>query len=122
MSYSRFGYADVYVFMSVGGHLECCGCILGDEWAFDSTQAMVDHLSIHRDAGHHVPDIEPDLWRDDAQNFPKSCSSGHVWGAPYRPFPDHADLSFIERVRCTDCDWESSWPNPIRTRDEAATS
>jgi len=30
MSYARFGWdgSDVYVFMHVSGHLECCACIL----------------------------------------------------------------------------------------------
>lgn len=70
MAYARFSYADVYVFMSTSGHLECCGCKLGDEWAFDSTQAMVDHLAEHRAAGHNVPDgIEADLWADDRENW-----------------------------------------------------
>lgn len=70
MAYARFSYADVYVFMSTSGHLECCGCALGDEWEFGSTQAMVDHLAEHRAAGHDVPDgIEADLWADDRENW-----------------------------------------------------
>lgn len=63
MAYARFSYADVYVFMNVSGHLECCGCLLSDQWKYDSTQAMVDHLAEHRSAGHDVPDgIEAELW------------------------------------------------------------
>jgi hypothetical protein len=70
VSYARFGYADVYVFMSTTGHLECCGCILGDQWVYGSTQAMVDHLAEHRAAGHSVPDgIEQELWADDQENW-----------------------------------------------------
>lgn len=70
MSYARFSYADVYVFMSTSGHLECCGCILGDQWAYDSTQAMVDHLAEHRAAGHDVPDgIEQQLRQDDRKSW-----------------------------------------------------
>lgn len=70
MSYARFSNADVYVFMSTAGHLECCGCLLGDKWAFDSTQAMVDHLAEHRAVGHDVPHgIEADLWEDDRINW-----------------------------------------------------
>lgn len=70
MAYSRFSYCDVYVYMSVRGHLECCGCILGDQWVFDSTQAMVDHLAEHRAAGHDVPDgIEDELRADDRANW-----------------------------------------------------
>jgi len=70
MSYARFSDADVYVFMSSAGHLECCGCILGDPGRFDSTQAMVDHLAEHRAAGHSVPaTIEAELWADDRENW-----------------------------------------------------
>lgn len=70
MAYARFSNADVYVFMSVNGHLECCGCSLGDEWSFGSTQAMVDHIAEHRAAGHDVPaDLEADLWADDRDNW-----------------------------------------------------
>ncbi len=70
MSYARFGCGDVYVFMSTSGHLECCGCILGDQWSFASTQEMVDHLAEHRAAGHAVPDgIEDELWEDDRENW-----------------------------------------------------
>ena len=93
MSYSRFSFADVYVFMCVSGSLECCGCTLQErEWVddpswpflkgylkpvgeivenrFDTTRGMVDHLALHRAAGHDVPDgIEDSLWRDDAENF-----------------------------------------------------
>lgn len=70
MAYARFSFADVYVFMSSSGHLECCGCSLGDQWAFDSTQAMVDHLAEHRAAGHDVPDgIEAELRADDRENW-----------------------------------------------------
>lgn len=70
MAYSRFSYADVYVFMSTSGYLDCCGCILGGPSAFDSTQAMVDHLAEHRAAGHDVPDgIEAELWEDDRDNW-----------------------------------------------------
>jgi hypothetical protein len=74
MSYARFSYADVYVFATnTSDHqvaLECCGCLLGDDWMFYSTQDMVDHLAKHREAGHMVPDgIEADLWADDDDNF-----------------------------------------------------
>ena len=70
MAYARFGYSDVYVFMNTGGYLDCCGCILGSEGQFFSTQAMVDHLADHRAAGHDVPPgIEEELWEDDRDNW-----------------------------------------------------
>jgi hypothetical protein len=80
MSYARFGWdnSDVYVYMSVSGFLECCGCLLvplKDE--FDapvfygrSTQEMIDHLKRHEEAGENVPqDIYESLWEDDKENF-----------------------------------------------------
>ena len=72
MSYCRFSFADIYIFMSTDGYLECCACILhdGGSQTFDSTQAMVDHIAEHRAAGHDVPDgIEADLWEDDQENW-----------------------------------------------------
>jgi hypothetical protein len=66
VSYARFGDdSDVYVFMAVTGHLECCGCRLlpmstdGDPDAQDcfySTTALIDHLRKHQAEGHRVPD------------------------------------------------------------------
>lgn len=95
MSYARFGAdgSDVYVFFSVDHMLECCGCRLqkwmwvdGDELTpgsrlepvgeivpdtFGSTAEMEAHLQRHIAEGHHVPDyVIPDLWADDATNFP----------------------------------------------------
>lgn len=70
MSYSRFGYADVYVFMNVGGYLSCCGCWLSDREDYYSTADMIAHLAEHRAAGHDVPDgIEDELLADDHANF-----------------------------------------------------
>lgn len=93
MAYARFSYADVYVFMNTGGFLDCCGCILQQrEWVDDpdmpilkgylkavepiietmfyDTAGMVEHLALHRAAGHDVPDgIEAELWADDHENW-----------------------------------------------------
>lgn len=80
MSYARFGWggSDVYVFFNTGGYYECCFCALQDrefikdegdsfwggyfrnvgeeiETQFDSAEEMVDHLMLHRGAGHYVP-------------------------------------------------------------------
>ena len=104
MSYARFSETcDVYVYMDVNGTLACCGCILGKmPWYYDSTQAMVDHLAEHRAAGHDVPDIEPELWADDEENFPPQCAGGHDWGEPYVPYPD---WQWLKRVDCRRCGW-----------------
>jgi len=67
---------DVYVFMHVGGFLECCMCLLLDEsgegWGFqaDSTEKMISHLKEHEKAGHKIPsDIYDNLRADDKENF-----------------------------------------------------
>lgn len=55
MSYARFGpESDVYVYASVAGHVECCGCLIGDQWDFYSPEDVVTHLSEHVTAGHKV--------------------------------------------------------------------
>lgn len=58
MSYARFAEdSDVYVFLAIGGHLECCGCSLRPRiWEYDSTDALLVHLDEHKAAGHDVPD------------------------------------------------------------------
>jgi hypothetical protein len=61
VSYARFGWdnSDVYVFLSVGGHLECCGCVLAEYRTsprFTTTAEMIQHLDKHRETGHTVPD------------------------------------------------------------------
>ena len=78
MSYARFGWdgSDVYVFMHVGGWLECCTCILSHEsWeSFQAgdTKTMADHLKKHENAGHQVSrDIYDALWEDNKENFGK---------------------------------------------------
>ena len=76
MSYARFGWdkSDVYVFMNVGGYLECCLCALSDEdfWNFNTyhTSDMILHLRDHELAGHNVPaHVYIDLANDDERNF-----------------------------------------------------
>jgi hypothetical protein len=72
MSYSRFSDSDVYVFMGSDA-LCCCGCFLGKQWDFYSTQSMVDHLEEHIKQGHDVPyTLISELWFDDKANFPYS--------------------------------------------------
>lgn len=76
MSYARFGWdgSDVYVFVSVGGWIECCACILHEEdWASfqaKETQEMVDHLKKHQESGHHVPEsVFERLWEEHEENM-----------------------------------------------------
>lgn len=56
MAYARFSDCDVYVFLSVSGHLECCMCSLGPDLLAPNTAEMLAHLQRHREAGHDVPD------------------------------------------------------------------
>lgn len=65
MSFCRFGEADVYVFLAVSGHLECCGCSLGEDWEYRTTDDMIAHLEVHRSRGHHVPEHVFDRLRDE---------------------------------------------------------
>lgn len=75
MSYARLGEGDVYVYASTGGGVVCVMCSFGDmletTYKAESTQEMVDHLAAHERAGDRVPERTiPELWRDDAENFP----------------------------------------------------
>jgi len=79
MSYCRFIEGDVYVFLDVGGYLNCCGCILQErEWIDDETRPiikgylksigeiietkfyttadMLKHLELHQEKEQYVPD------------------------------------------------------------------
>jgi hypothetical protein len=73
MSYARFGAdSDVYVFESVEGVFECCGCrlharglaphliashpqMLWEGWRCASRTEMISHLLSHREDGDEVP-------------------------------------------------------------------
>jgi hypothetical protein len=58
MSYVRFGQdSDVYVFHSVYGGYECCGCHLNPDRGFNSKtiSGAIAHLQVHIAAGHKVP-------------------------------------------------------------------
>ena len=66
MSYARFGSGDVYVLRTFGKNpFMCCACRLEpkssstNDWFGDflcrSQEEMIDHLLIHREAGHKVP-------------------------------------------------------------------
>ena len=76
MSYSRFGEADVYVYLDVSGYLTSCACSIVDEqdvWgnfrAYD-TEAMVSHLKEHRKNGERVlTDTIERLWADHEENM-----------------------------------------------------
>ena len=76
MSYSRFGEADVYVYLDVSGYLNCCACnivetqdVWGNFRAYD-TETMVGHLKEHRKNGDKVlTDTIERLWEDHKENM-----------------------------------------------------
>jgi len=59
MSYARFGWdgSDVYIYLDVGGYLSCCACRFHPEIRehFETTDAMIEHLERHVEAGDTVP-------------------------------------------------------------------
>jgi hypothetical protein len=54
MSFERFSTSDVYIFEHVGGFIQCCGCIMGDDWDYSTPREMLAHLNKHEDAGHDI--------------------------------------------------------------------
>jgi len=60
----RFGDdSDVYVFYSIRGGLECCGCRLSasSEFIAGDEAEMIAHLEQHKTAGHRIP---PEAFED----------------------------------------------------------
>ncbi len=59
MSYARWGgNSDVYVYAHYQGHVECCGCVLGDaslNTRLHSAEAVVAHMREHVATGDRVP-------------------------------------------------------------------
>jgi hypothetical protein len=48
--------SSVYIFESVYGGIECCGCSLeGKSFNAKSTAGMIRHLRRHKKMGHHFP-------------------------------------------------------------------
>lgn len=92
MSYVRWGSegSSVYVFLNVGGWLDCCGCRMreGHVQCF-TTEDMLAHLREHRDRGDCVPQFCFDgLTEDQEANdewIRSTWDSGYVRGSstPY---------------------------------------
>lgn len=57
MSFERFSTSDIYMFESVEGCIECCGCLLAD-WdtdyfpQFKTPREAINHLNRHEEIGH----------------------------------------------------------------------
>lgn len=50
--------SDVYLYRSVYGGVECCGCLLAEDvisQTFNTADELMVHLGEHVKAGHHVP-------------------------------------------------------------------
>lgn len=74
MSYARFSEtSNVYVYAHYQGFIECCGCILGDDWSFHSIPEIVAHMQAHVEAGHTIPDylLDPETYDED--DFTAMC-------------------------------------------------
>lgn len=68
MSFARFSdTSDVYVFAHYQGFVQCCGCLLGDDWDHYDCESLIAHLQEHVEAGHKVPVVllDPTFYDDD---------------------------------------------------------
>jgi hypothetical protein len=65
------GRSDAYIFESVEGHWECCGCWLADdEWRYcaSTKELMLVHIAEHRAAGHIIPEsVDEELRQEIAE-------------------------------------------------------
>lgn len=115
MSYSRFSNADVYVFLDVGGFLNCCGCWLNEPGMFTATEDMLLHLDKHRQAGHVVPQHvfdalkeeaeDNDAWMDDCANGMCSYCEGSGICRDYAPHNVKGFCILCQGTkRCYHCD------------------
>jgi hypothetical protein len=94
MSYARFkgderaardgtSPSDVYVYLDVGGFLNCCGCNLdaGEIWAdhrFYTTADMIAHLEKHVERGQRVP---ARCW----EGLRRDARENDAWIAAWKP-------------------------------------
>lgn len=89
MSYCRFLEADIYLFWSSSGGIECCACLLGrrkkgalfpNSQSFETFKQALEHVADHRDAGHHVPlDVDARIIEDALEHGPKvPRSKAHI--------------------------------------------
>jgi hypothetical protein len=112
MSYARFSTtSSVYVYAHVGGFIECCGCLLGEEWEFHSREDIVEHMRDHVESGHAVPEHLLSVDTYDESDFIAMCMSfmcrkdqGHDGDhSPHRwrdPFPLTSPASNTYRCPC----------------------
>lgn len=75
MSYVRWSkQSDVYIFDHVDGFIECCACCLdpvdADSFKAKNVEEMIEHVQVHRAAGHLVPDYVEEALRGGKNNYP----------------------------------------------------
>lgn len=103
MSYCRWSAeSNVYVYLDVGGYINCCGC---DRSGYNGdTETMVKHLEDHIADGHLVPDyVIPALLEDQEHNdnwINYRCDACHGDGHPI------IDYKTLERKECEACKGE----------------
>lgn len=78
MSYSRFSFSDIYLYLDVDGYFSCCCCRLAPKHEsgmhhdcnFYSVKELFSHLDAHNDAGHDADydGIKKDIMRDVRNN------------------------------------------------------
>ncbi len=102
MSLVRFGQdgSDVYVYGSSDGW-ECCGCKLNaSTWTYPDPRALVEHLLVHREQGHTVPEYVLEDLRTEAPRDDPPAGSG---GDDVSKHTLHAEDETVE------CPCEGSW-------------
>lgn len=83
MSYCRPIEGDVYMYLHVGGYVECCLCALAQDSAtdleFHTFQGALEHLEKHREAGHKVPEHAFESLRLEVESgkTPREAVAGH---------------------------------------------
>lgn len=81
MAYARFSKdSDVYVFLNVGGFLDCCGCSLHKNAKFYSVEELLQHLEVHKQGGDKVPEYCIERLKEDKNFIERSISE---WDGEY---------------------------------------
>ena len=79
MAYSRFFDSDIYIYPSTMGYITCASCWLEDSngaYFFKSInlstdQEVIDHVALHREQGHDVPNgLEEEILSDTDRFLP----------------------------------------------------
>jgi hypothetical protein len=118
MSYCRFGEADVYIYASVSGGIECSMCSISpeDQFSFNSPteEGMLEHIAAHRAAGHFVPkDVDDQLLKEIAER-----DSGDTCEA-FVPFSEREESVIFKNIGLPIDDEIAPIPTYITTLSKA---